>query len=265
MTMQIMILATQTPCVGLHRHRHRRGDLLPVTSAAASGPRCSRGGVRRRAHPLDPDPGAGCRCRRGPRDGNFSMSPKELHAFPPHVQYGILDSFVRSLHTVFPDRVPIACVMLVGDPVPEAASRSGRCPGLQRPSEDLAYVDGRGRCRSASDHVGLDGARRVSGEAPTTAPCSMACRSATGTRSTDLVALGGRTRRSAAAATGGRVVARSGWPTASAGGSARGQIGGSSSRSDVWSARNQASQLDGIRAILRVPRSEERRKAETQW
>ena len=45
--------------------------------------------------------------------GNFSMSPAELHSFPTPVQHGILDSFVRSLHTVFLIGVPIAMVMLV--------------------------------------------------------------------------------------------------------------------------------------------------------
>jgi hypothetical protein len=69
--------------------------------------------------------------------GNFSMSPAELHAFPPHVQYGILDSFVRSLHTVFLIGVPIAAVMLVATLfLKQLPLRS--VSGLQRPSEDLA-------------------------------------------------------------------------------------------------------------------------------
>ena len=46
-------------------------------------------------------------------NGSFSMSPAELHAFPPPVQHGILDSFVRSLHTVFLVGVPVAVAMLV--------------------------------------------------------------------------------------------------------------------------------------------------------
>jgi len=69
--------------------------------------------------------------------GNFSMSPTELHAFPPHVQYGILDSFVRSLHTVFLVGVPIAVVMLgVTCFLKQMPLRS--TSGLERPSEDLA-------------------------------------------------------------------------------------------------------------------------------
>jgi len=74
-------------------------------------------------------------------NGNFSMSPKELHAFPPHVQYGILDSFVRSLHTVFLIGVPIAFVMLVVTLfLKQLPLRS--MSGLQRPSEDLAMSMG---------------------------------------------------------------------------------------------------------------------------
>ena len=69
--------------------------------------------------------------------GNFAMSPAELHSFPPHVRYGILDAFVRSLHTVFLVGVPIAFGMFV------AALFLKQLPlrstsGLERPSEDLA-------------------------------------------------------------------------------------------------------------------------------
>jgi hypothetical protein len=70
-------------------------------------------------------------------NGDFSMSPAELHALPPHMQYGILDSFVRSLHTVFLIGVPIAAVMLVATLfLKQLPLRS--VSGLQRPSEDLA-------------------------------------------------------------------------------------------------------------------------------
>ena len=69
--------------------------------------------------------------------GNFSMSPAELHSLPPHTQYGILESFVRSLHTVFLIGVPIAAVMLVATLfLKQLPLRS--VSGLQRPSEDLA-------------------------------------------------------------------------------------------------------------------------------
>ena len=52
-------------------------------------------------------------------NGSFSMSPAQLHTFPPAVQHGILESFVRSLHSVFLLGVPLATVMFVADPVPE--------------------------------------------------------------------------------------------------------------------------------------------------
>ncbi|MGD0880361.1 MAG: MDR family MFS transporter [Acidimicrobiales bacterium] len=74
-------------------------------------------------------------------NGSFSMSPAELHALPPHLQYGILDSFVRSLHTVFLVGVPIAIVMGVGTLfLKQLPLRS--ISGLQRPSEDVAMSMG---------------------------------------------------------------------------------------------------------------------------
>jgi hypothetical protein len=73
--------------------------------------------------------------------GSFSMSPSELHRFPLPVQHGILDSFVRSLHTVFLVGVPIAVAMLVGTLfLKQMPLRSAS--GLQRPSEDLAMAMG---------------------------------------------------------------------------------------------------------------------------
>ena len=36
------------------------------------------------------------------------MSPAQLHAFPSDVQQGMLESFVRSLHSVFLLGVPLA-------------------------------------------------------------------------------------------------------------------------------------------------------------
>jgi hypothetical protein len=57
------------------------------------------------------------------------------------VQYGILDSFVRSLHTVFLVGVPIATVMLVVSLfLKQLPLRS--MSGLERPSEDLAMSMG---------------------------------------------------------------------------------------------------------------------------
>ena len=74
-------------------------------------------------------------------EGNFSMSSAEIHQFPPHVQYGVLDSFVRSLHTVFLIGVPLAVAMLVATFfLKEVPLRS--TAGLDRPSEDLAMSMG---------------------------------------------------------------------------------------------------------------------------
>jgi EmrB/QacA subfamily drug resistance transporter len=74
-------------------------------------------------------------------NGNFAMSPADLHAFPPHVQHGILDAFVRSLHSVFLIGVPIAAVMLVATLfLKQLPLRS--TSGLERPSEDLAMSMG---------------------------------------------------------------------------------------------------------------------------
>ena len=73
--------------------------------------------------------------------GNFSMSSAEIHQFPPHVQYGVLESFVRSLHTVFLIGVPLAVLMLVATLfLKEVPLRS--TSGLNRPSEDLAMSMG---------------------------------------------------------------------------------------------------------------------------
>jgi EmrB/QacA subfamily drug resistance transporter len=92
--------------------------------------------------------------------GNFAMSPAELHSFPPHVQYGILDSFVRSLHTVFLVGVPIACGMFVAALfLKQLPLRSSS--GLERPSEDLAMSMGEvGSVDAELDVAGSnDGAR----------------------------------------------------------------------------------------------------------
>ncbi|MGH9080296.1 MAG: MDR family MFS transporter, partial [Acidimicrobiales bacterium] len=44
-------------------------------------------------------------------NGSFSMSTAQLHALPPAVQHGILESFVRSLHSMFLLGVPLAVLM----------------------------------------------------------------------------------------------------------------------------------------------------------
>jgi len=90
-------------------------------------------------------------------NGNFSMSPAELHAFPPHMQHGILDSFVRSLHTVFLVGVPIATVTFVATLfLKQIPLRSSS--GLERPSEDLAMSMGEvGAADAESDELATDG------------------------------------------------------------------------------------------------------------
>jgi len=89
-------------------------------------------------------------------NGNFSMSPAELHAFPPHMQHGILDSFVRSLHTVFLVGVPIATITFVATLfLKQVPLRSAS--GLERPSEDLAMSMGEVGSADAEEDDGVLG------------------------------------------------------------------------------------------------------------
>jgi hypothetical protein len=74
-------------------------------------------------------------------NGSFSMSPTQLHAFPLPVQQGILESFVRSLHSVFLLGVPLAVVMFgLTLLLKQATLRTAS--GLERPSEDVAMAGG---------------------------------------------------------------------------------------------------------------------------
>ncbi len=73
--------------------------------------------------------------------GSFSMSPAQLHAFPVPVQHGILDSFVRSLHSVFLLGVPLAAIMFVLTLFLKEV-RLRTASGLERPSEDVALGGG---------------------------------------------------------------------------------------------------------------------------
>ena len=74
-------------------------------------------------------------------NGSFSMSPTQLHAFPLPVQQGILESFVRSLHSVFLLGVPLAVVMFgLTLLLKQATLRTAS--GLDRPSEDVAMAGG---------------------------------------------------------------------------------------------------------------------------
>ncbi len=87
---------------------------------------------------------------------SFSMSPAELHAFPTAVQHGILESFVRSLHTVFLVGVPLAAVTFVLTLfLKEVGLRTDS--GLERPSEDLAMAGGMSGSGDAEFDEGVSG------------------------------------------------------------------------------------------------------------
>ena len=87
---------------------------------------------------------------------SFSMSPAQLHAFPPQIQHGILDSFVRSLHTVFLVGVPLAAVTFVLTLfLKEIRLRTDS--GLERPSEDLAMAGGMSGAGDAEFDEGVSG------------------------------------------------------------------------------------------------------------
>ena len=95
-------------------------------------------------------------------NGSFSMSPAQLHAFPPGVQQGILESFVRSLHSVFLLGVPLAVVMFaLALFLKEVRLRS--TSGLERPSEDLAMGGGMSGPGDAQLDEGVIGGAEVVG------------------------------------------------------------------------------------------------------
>ncbi len=84
------------------------------------------------------------------------MSPAQLHTFPPAMQHGILESFVRSLHSVFLLGVPLAAVMFVLTLfLKEVRLRS--TSGLERPSEDVAMGGGMAGSGDAELDEGLIG------------------------------------------------------------------------------------------------------------
>jgi len=89
--------------------------------------------------------------------GSFSMSRAQLHSFPPAVQHGILESFVRSLHSVFLLGVPIAVGMFVlALFLKEIRLRS--TSGLERPSEDVGMAGGMAGAGDAEFDEGVIGA-----------------------------------------------------------------------------------------------------------
>lgn len=95
-------------------------------------------------------------------NGNFSMSPTELHAFPIAVQHGILESFVRSLHSVFLLGVPLATAMF-GLTLLLKQIKLRTVSGLERPSEDLAMSDAAGGAGDAEFDEGVIGNGVASG------------------------------------------------------------------------------------------------------
>ncbi len=74
-------------------------------------------------------------------NGSFSMSPVQLHTYPVAVQHGILDSFVRSLHSMFLLGVPLAATMFALTLLLKQI-RLRTSSGLERPSEDIALGGG---------------------------------------------------------------------------------------------------------------------------
>jgi EmrB/QacA subfamily drug resistance transporter len=93
---------------------------------------------------------------------SFSMSPTQLHSYPPAVQQGILESFVRSLHTVFLVGVPLAAVTFVlAIFLKEVRLRTDS--GLERPSEDLSMAGGMSGSGDAEYDDGVVGLGAVIG------------------------------------------------------------------------------------------------------
>jgi EmrB/QacA subfamily drug resistance transporter len=76
-------------------------------------------------------------------NASFSMSPAQLHAFPTGMQHGILESFVRSLHSVFLLGVPLAVAMFVLTLLLKQTTLR-TTSGLERPSEDVGLGAGLG-------------------------------------------------------------------------------------------------------------------------
>jgi EmrB/QacA subfamily drug resistance transporter len=91
-------------------------------------------------------------------NGSFSMSPKELHAFPSAIQHGILESFVRSLHTVFLVGVPLAA-MTFGLTLLLKEVKLRTASGLERPTEDVALGGGMPGSGDAEHDAELSGTK----------------------------------------------------------------------------------------------------------
>jgi EmrB/QacA subfamily drug resistance transporter len=94
--------------------------------------------------------------------GSFSMSPTLLHTFPVAVQHGILESFVRSLHTMFLVGVPVAAATFVLTLFLREVKLRTKS-GLERPSEDVAMAGGAPGSADAEIDQGVLGSGAIIG------------------------------------------------------------------------------------------------------
>jgi EmrB/QacA subfamily drug resistance transporter len=93
-----------------------------------------------------------------PVKGSFSMSPAQLKAYPGPIREGILEAFVRAIHSVFLIGVPVAVVMFVLCLLLKE-NKLRTSSGLDRPSEDVAMAGG----MSGAGDAELDGRIQASG------------------------------------------------------------------------------------------------------
>ncbi len=94
--------------------------------------------------------------------GSFSMSPTRLHTFPTAVQHGILESFVRSLHTMFLVGVPVAAATFVLTLFLREVKLRTKS-GLERPIEDVAMAGGAPGSADAEIDQGVLGSGAIIG------------------------------------------------------------------------------------------------------
>ena len=94
--------------------------------------------------------------------GSFSMSPTRLHTFPVAVQHGILESFVRSLHTMFLVGVPVAAATFALTLFLREMKLRTKS-GLERPIEDVAKAGGAPGSADAEIDQGVVGSGAIIG------------------------------------------------------------------------------------------------------
>ena len=94
--------------------------------------------------------------------GSFSMSPTRLHTFPVAVQHGILESFVRSLHTMFLVGVPVAAATFALTLFLREMKLRTKS-GLERPIEDVAMAGGAPGSADAEIDQGVVGSGAIIG------------------------------------------------------------------------------------------------------